>query len=142
MNRTEFEAVSALPETGPTLSAAELDGPDRTLAYGYTNANDNWHCYLADGALHVAIYDYGDGLVRYMTGTSLPVADLAPDKRVYPHRCDAQFARLMLTRGRRLPYTTFSDEAYEHTSNDRFHGMLVAGHPDYTHLVAPGRQLG
>lgn len=135
MNRSEYEVLSTMPETDPTLSVDELDGPDRTLAHGYTRANHIWHCYLADGALHVAIYDHNRDLVRYVTGTSLPVADLTPDKRVYPERCDAQFARLMLGRGRRLPYLDFSDETYEQHSTRRFHGKIVAGHPDYPHVV-------
>lgn len=136
MNQEEFERLHAVDpaDIEPLVSAAECGagraGP-RTLAYGYTAERDTWHAYVADDVLHVVTYwnrssdDGARPLLRsHLFGRALPVSKLVPDKRLYPEATSEVFARMLLTRGVRPPFTSFGHWTRSDTAA-RLAGMLA-----------------
>jgi hypothetical protein len=127
MNLTELSELRAARCRPRTLSATDLSGPDRTLAFGFTSGKDTWHAYLRDGAIHVFVYDGVRGAIGcHDARITWAVTDLVPDKRVYPESVDVEFARLMLDRGQDLPYGQFSSRRYDRVVNTVFHGVIYA----------------
>ncbi|MCM2430946.1 hypothetical protein [Streptomyces sp. RKAG337] len=124
MDFTEFTRLRAAQEQPPTLSAAEVSGPDRTLVYGYTSDRSTWHVYLRAGEVHLTVYNGVSGTVkRYEARTVWNVAELVPDKRVYPESVDGEFASLLLDRGQRLPYKNFDENRHRNVAGLDFHGV-------------------
>jgi len=124
MNRDELADLLALPVTRQMLGAADLAGPDRTLALGYTSAKDTWHLYLRRKELHVLIYDgLTDRVVSHSRDVSWPIAELVPDKRLYPESLDVQFGRLMRERGQDLRLRNFDEARHRRVASQRFHGL-------------------
>lgn len=122
MNLAEFAEQCEAENRPLTIDAADIDGPDRTLAYGYTCERLSWHVYLKDGEIHRLVTHGSGGLVEsHYSRTAWDPRELVPDKRVYPESVDAQFARLLLARGVTLPYTTFDEERYAKVAGLDFH---------------------
>ncbi|WP_239220487.1 hypothetical protein [Streptomyces sp. OfavH-34-F] len=117
-----------------TLSVHEIHGPERTLAYGFTSDKGTWHCYLDGANIHVLVYRRStNSVVSHLASPTWNVAELAPDKRVYPESVDAEFARLLLERGQDLPYTRFDDKRHAPVAELTFHGAVYD--PDTAALV-------
>lgn len=116
------------------VAVDEVDGPDRTLVYGYSRAYDadhnetthTVHLYKADGELHLVHYRNSGGnptIIKTFSGHQLLAKDCVPQKRAYPERCDLDFARLLRARGTELCFTTFG-AAGAH-SEGIFAGLLI-----------------
>jgi hypothetical protein len=122
----QYTALTTTPLGRSRLSAADIGGPDRTLAFGYTADRDTWHLYLAGGLLHRLVYDGRRGTVVHQQQSEVwATSNLVPGKRLYPESTDERFARLMRARGHDLRFRDF--DARRHTSlRDRaFHGLVL-----------------
>lgn len=125
-----------------TVSIADVDGPDRTLVYGYSRAYDaqnnesthTVHVYKADGELHVVHYrnnfdrvtgkDCAPTIIHAASGVEVLASECVPQKRAYPERCDVAFARLLRNRGNELCFTTFGGAGAN--SEGIFAGLLIS----------------
>lgn len=125
-----------------TVSIGDVDGPDRTLVYGYSRAYDSEgnetthtvHVYKADGQLHIFHYrsnwERGTGaaldptVIYAFSGTEVLASECVPQKRAYPERCDLAFARTLRHRGNELNFTTFGGAGAK--SEGVFAGLLVS----------------
>jgi len=126
MNLTEFAELGAQSVKPLTVDATDVEGPDRTLIYGYTVDRWSWHVYLKQGEIHLFVYESRTSgapgpVYCYEARTSWVASNLVPSKRVYPESVDAQFAHLLLARGVTLPYTTFNEERYGNVAGLDFH---------------------
>ncbi|MEV8335061.1 hypothetical protein [Streptomyces niveus] len=136
MNFSELTPLLATQNQPRTLRRDELTGPDRTLAFGYTCDRASWHVYLQDGLVHILVYDaVAKTAVRHEARTTWNVADLVPDKRLYPESTDPSFAQLLISRGQQLPFTTFDEDRHTRYTDLAFHG---ATHADGTLAVHSG----
>lgn len=125
MQLDEYEQLLSIRNKPRTLSVHEVPGPERTLAYGFTSDKDTWHCYLHGANIHVLVYGRSaNSAVSHRASPMWNVAELAPDKRVYPESVDAGFARLLLERGQDLPYTRFDEKRYARVAELTFHGAV------------------
>ncbi|MFE9424366.1 hypothetical protein ACFYNO_15510 [Kitasatospora sp. NPDC006697] len=125
MNLGELTELLSLQNQPRILSTADIAGPDRTLAYGYTTQRVSWHCYLHSGNIHVLSYSGPTGaVVSHHARPSWDVAELTPGKRVYPESVDAGFARLLLERGQELPFARFDEKRHARVAALTFHGAL------------------
>lgn len=136
MNSSELTALLVAQNQPRTLRRDELTGPDRTLAFGYTCNRASWHVYLRDGLVHVLVYDaVAKTAARHEARTTWSVADLVPDKRLYPESTDPAFARLLISRGAQLPFTTFNEARHARYASHAFHGVT---HTDGTLTTLSG----
>jgi hypothetical protein len=123
MDLSEYLALRAAAEQQPTLSAAEITGPDRTLLYGFTCDRATWHVYLDSGQIHLLVYFARSGsLVRHEAREVWPAAELLPDKRVYPESTDHQVAVLLQSRGQHPPYRAFDEARRDRLAARLHHG--------------------
>jgi hypothetical protein len=121
----EFNHLLGIRNEPRTLSVHEIPGPERTLAYGFTSDRDTWHCYLHGANIHVLVYKRAtNSAVSHLARPTWNVAELAPDKRVYPESVDARFALLLLERGQDLPYTRFDENRHARVAELTFHGAV------------------
>ena len=133
MNESEFKALRQA-EQKPEPSVSAIQGPDRTLLYGYDTDRNTWHVYQEGGILNLLVYSgakvetarlmKADGVEDFrqqlwlaernyaihLSGESLPCSILVPNKRLYPEACDAAFSQLMLSLGQDLPFTNFNPD--------------------------------
>lgn len=109
MNRDQFAALSSVGEPKPTIAVWEIEGPDRTLLYGYDVDRSTFHVYLKDGEIHRLLQIGHNGRIRHSSSTAHLAVDLVPDKRAYPAKTDYLFAKLCAERGVPITFTTFED---------------------------------
>ncbi|MGW0673560.1 hypothetical protein [Streptomyces sp. NPDC002746] len=127
MDSLELTALLAAQNQPRTLRRDEVTGPDRTLAFGYTCDRASWHVYLLDGLVHVLVYDaVANTTSRHEARTTWNVAELVPDKRLYPESTDAPFAQLLISRGQQLRFTTFNEARHNRYTDLTFHGATHA----------------
>lgn len=129
MNIDQLNAIKEARHTArtsrPMVSATDLsDQSDRTLLYGYNCQRETFHVYLADGLIHRLIYSSANPCISYERGPSLEASLLAPDKRAYSERCDADFIALMDRQGLddKISLLPFNEETYAKTKDNQFHG--------------------
>ncbi|MFB8290169.1 hypothetical protein [Kitasatospora purpeofusca] len=127
MNKEQFADLRARPQGRATVSAAEIAGPDRTLALGQTPSRFAWHLYLENGWLNVLTFTLNGGgtLVEHRAGTVLATADLTPGKLLYPESTDERFARLVRERGYDLDFKPFDQRRYDRLAGDAFHDLVL-----------------
>lgn len=102
------------------LEAVKADLPEGTeipdvftLLYGYDLDRNTFHVYMERGDIVRYVYDF-DGrevFIGHQHVWSGPF--LTPSKRAYPEATNAAFARLLLSKGVAISFTTYSDEQYE-----------------------------
>jgi hypothetical protein len=109
MNRDEYEELRGVGAPEPMISVEELDGPDRTLLYGYDVSRNTYHAHLQHGEIHLVVELGYQGRKIHTSGTTRALGDLVPNKRAYPAKTDYQFARLCAVRGVDITFTTFED---------------------------------
>ncbi|MFI5748970.1 hypothetical protein ACIBBE_24250 [Streptomyces sp. NPDC051644] len=123
MNLAAFKFITSQQNRPPTLSRHELSGPDRTLTLGYTCDKDSWHVYLQGDQIHLLIYNaVSRTLLRHEARATWEIADLVPDKRLYPESTNPAFARRLIDRGQRLRFTSFDETRYARFEGVSFHG--------------------
>lgn len=123
MNLRELEELEALPfrSNGPNITIhgnqfTENFG-DRTLLFGYDTDRRTHHVFLRDGYVVKVVYmGDQDDLVEVTKFTSL--ADLVPNKRLYPEACDYDFCWFLRSHGVQLNFTKFN----ANRSVDQFYG--------------------
>nr|BEK71328.1 hypothetical protein KPHV_85550 [Kitasatospora purpeofusca] len=127
MNKEQLAALRAKPQGRATISAAEIGGPDRTLALGQTPSRYAWHLYLENGWLNVLTFTLNGGgtLVDHRAGTVLATADLTPGKLLYPESTDERFALLVRERGYDLDFKPFDRRRYDRLDGDAFHDLVL-----------------
>ncbi|MFE4512589.1 hypothetical protein ACFRMQ_00105 [Kitasatospora sp. NPDC056783] len=132
MNKEQLAALQARPQGRATISAAEIGGPDRTLALGQTPSRYAWHLYLETGWLHVLTYHFAGGgtIVEHHAGTVLATSDLTPGKLLRPESTDERFALLVRERGYDLDFEAFNARRYAHFAERAFHGPVVEAGTD------------
>lgn len=98
MNETELNKLNAKmmahkPTTsfGITTFDWSDNDLDRTLLYGYDVDRNTWHVYVKDKRVYLYAYNY-DGACTAGGDTFTSFQDLIPNKRLYPERCDYEFA--------------------------------------------------
>ncbi len=124
MNKQEFQALLAKEKRSSVLVDCEdlLDITNRTLLYGYTCDRDTWHVYIQDGVIYTVIYtNRREPLEQRVTRNE----DFVPNKRLYPESCDLEFCELLLSKGVRLPFTTFNENADELRKNGTHYSGLT-----------------
>ena len=116
MNREQYNNLENNPQT---INVSVLqDQSDRTLLWGYTLDRLSFHVYILDGVLYRYVYDiYGKG---HSIHGDIPVAELVPNKRLYPEACDYEFCSLLKRYGVNLPFTNFNDDRRE----EQYYGDL------------------
>lgn len=110
MDRETFEALPTVAENVPEVSISDVGPHDRTLLYGYSIDRHSWHVYVQGGEIHLCVYASDGWVEEHTAAETWPARNLIPDKRVYPHATEAGFARLLLSRGVSIPFTTFRDD--------------------------------
>ncbi|SEM77845.1 hypothetical protein [Streptacidiphilus jiangxiensis] len=126
MDLEQYAALTATPLGRSRLSAADLGGPDRTIAFGFTAERHAWHLYLEGDLLHVLTYDGRAGqTVHHQQSQVWLTANLVPSKRLYPESTDAQFARLMRSRGHDLRFRDFDAQRHARRRDRAFHGLVL-----------------
>lgn len=124
MNFEQMEQLRKLKPVETHLQVDDISAPnDRTLLYGYTCVRDTFHVYYRNGLLERVIYDYNRRILSHIqSSVSLPMADLIPDKRLYPETCDFVACSILAKHGFSLPFTT-----YNHQREPRqFYGQVVS----------------
>ncbi|MFF2228348.1 hypothetical protein ACFVV7_34085 [Streptomyces globisporus] len=131
MYHSELTALLTAQNRPRTLHRDELTGPDRTLALGYTCDRATWHVYLLDGLVHVLVYGAVARVVHHHEArVAWPVADLVPDKRLYPESTDGAFAQLLVNCGQQLRFTKFDEDRQARYAGVTLHGIThTAGWP-------------
>lgn len=126
MNLGQWKRLRELPENIPTVTAAEIGGPDRTILLGYTYDRMTWHAYLMDGQVHLVVYDaLTDEVISHSARSSWDASELVPGKRVYPESTDERFAHLLHRRGVVVPFRSFDETRAQRFAHRAFHGMTL-----------------
>jgi hypothetical protein len=126
MDKQEYDAVMLQGKRVPLVQAYLFAEPDRTLLYGYTVEKHTFHVYLKDGLIHRVIYNQRDEVLDYQAHATWEAPSLVPDKRAYPERTDAGFARLMLHHRIDIHYMKFNQDRYDCFKDRKFHGIVPA----------------
>jgi hypothetical protein len=109
MNQDQYEDICHRVVSDPVITVADLQGPDRTLLYGYDVDRNTWHVFLLDGEIHRVTEDGYGGPTTHLSNESWTIVDLIPNKRAYPERTDYQFARFCVEHGEPITFTTFKE---------------------------------
>ena len=127
MNQNEYEMLAANREPFDTfIRAHEINGPDRTLLYGYTCDRHDWHVYLKGGMIHwiEVMSSRPENPVNSLAGGGIRADQAVPDKRVYPESTDYLFAELIQDRGVEIPFLKYNSGRYEALKSYPFHGPI------------------
>lgn len=107
MNTKEFRILQSLGKTNQLISVDDLlQKSDRTLLYGFTCERHTWHVYLKEKQIYTVVYKYQESPREVKVETN---EQFAPDKRLYPERCDYEFCKLLKEQGVYLPFTTWNE---------------------------------
>lgn len=131
---TEAELARLNERTHGLIGPDDLG--DRTLLYGYDIERNIWHVYQKDGQIHILVFchEYDKSrsqvvLKRYKKDVEFFGKDLAPNKRLYPDRCDFAFCEILMTKGVFLPFTTF-DADMERRKRTPFVSLMIEDFSD------------
>lgn len=107
MKEQEYQEYRQTVAALPTISAIEMGGPDRTLAYGYDVFRNDVHVYRLLGEIHVLVMETDgrrDRIVTHDHGETLPAEDLVISKRAFPDATDRRFAERMAAAGHPITF--------------------------------------
>ncbi|MFJ2662570.1 hypothetical protein [Arthrobacter koreensis] len=115
MNQNEYEQFCGEDRRAnpPLVTAEDVGGDNRTLAYGYDVDRNTFHVYVHEGSLYVLTYSSRGEIISNNSGPELQAQLLRPNKRVYPQYTDGRFARIMRDLDFPLPFTTWSEPQRE-----------------------------
>lgn len=113
MNKNELKQLE-----NTLINVSELKNQsERTLIYGFDFDKNTWHIYLKDNLIH--LYVYKENEIKYKKSHTFSCYDLNPGKRIYPHKSDYEFCRIMKEKGTSLSFTKF-----EEIETEQFHGLI------------------
>lgn len=119
------DELASLRRFTPTIDAAELEGDDRTLLYGYDANRFDWHVYLEDGLIHRVIYTVNGlgrpSVISHESAASWPAEELWPGKRAYPESTDYEFAKRLIAVEVHISFLPFDEARYDHVKDQAFH---------------------
>jgi hypothetical protein len=107
MTREELKEIENIDRETHLLTEYDLNNKeDRILISGYTCARDTFITELEDGEIRSYTIDFHSKqrIYRSIEYNS----DYVPTKRVYPHKSDYEFCKLLRRQGVSISFTTFS----------------------------------
>lgn len=113
MKLEEFESLRN--QSRQPLMIGPMGEETKTLLYGYDHARRTYHVFQHEGEIHRVIYtpDFSDGspvIHDHQHGSTLPIEELIPDKRVYPALSDFSFCLVLVGKRITIPFTGFDPD--------------------------------
>ena len=108
MNKEQFRDLTKVNENVSVIKGSDLtDQTPRILLYGYTVDRVTFKVeLLADGTLETQLGN-SECMFRKNQESININSQYVPDKRVYPHKSDYEFCKLLKERGVYISFTTF-----------------------------------